>query len=175
MPNRRDWLRLGAWSLGGLFSALLAVPGLRFLTGPLGRSTADRPFRPLVRLGQLRVGEPEAFAILAERRDAWVKYPREPVGSVWLVRQPEGSKVPVLAFSAECPHLSCPIGLAPARDGFVCPCHGAKFGLGGGAENPVSPRGMDGLEVELSADPDPEILVRFERFQPQKAEKKPLA
>ena len=151
------------------------MPGLRFLLGPLGRAIAERPLRPLVRLSQLKVGEPEAFAILAERRDAWVRYPREPVGSVWLVRQPEGAQASVLAFSAECPHLSCPISLGPDRKGFVCPCHGARFSLDGQAENLVAPRGMDALAVELSGDPDPEVLVRFERFQPQHSEKKPLA
>ena len=30
------------------------------------------------------VGEPRSFAIIARRRDAWVQYPEEPVGSVVL-------------------------------------------------------------------------------------------
>ncbi len=175
MPNRRDLLRFGAVSLGGVFSALLAVPGVRFLLGPLASATAERAFQPLTRLGQLKAGEPQAFAVIAERRDAWVKYPREPIGSVWLVRQPEGSNPPVLAFSAECPHLSCPIGLTPDRKGFLCPCHGARFTLSGAKENAVSARGMDALAVELSGGADPEVRVRFERYQPQVAEKKPLA
>ena len=34
---------------------------------------------------------------------------------------------------------------------------------------------MDALEVKLSAGDDPEVRVKFERFQPQIAEKKPLA
>ena len=109
-----------------------------------GRPGAEIPARPArqevgqrassgrsTRLGQLKVGEPQAFSIIAERQDAWVKYPEEPVGSVWLVRQPEGSKPPVVAFSAECPHLGCPVNLAPDRKSFLCPCHSASFGLDG--------------------------------------------
>ena len=175
MPNRRDIFRLGAIALGNLFALALAVPGIRFLLDPLGKSGGGGEFRPLTRLGQLKVGEPQAFAIIAERRDGWIKYPREPVGSVWLIRQPEGSKQPVLALSAECPHLSCPVNLAPDRKTFLCPCHQANFTFEGRKINEVAARGMDTLPVQLSPDPDPEVLVKFERFQPQSAEKKPLA
>jgi menaquinol-cytochrome c reductase iron-sulfur subunit len=175
MPNRRDLFRLGAAALGSLFGVALAVPGIKFLLDPLGKKAAGRAFRPLTTLGQLKVGEPRAFAIIARRQDAWVRYPEEPVGSVWLVRQPEGSKEPVLAFSAECPHLSCSVKLAPDRRTFLCPCHGANFALDGAKLNEVAARGMDTLSVELSTGPDPEVLVKFERFQPQSAEKKPRA
>lgn len=175
MPHRRDLFRLGASALGSVFALALAVPGARFLLDPLGKKAAGGGFRGLTRLGQLAVGEPKAFAVIARRQDGWVKYPEEPVGSVWLVRQPEGAKEPVLAFSAECPHLSCPVGLAPDKATFLCNCHGASFALDGRKLNEVPSRGMDGLAVELSKDADPEVLVKFERFQPQSAEKKPLA
>jgi menaquinol-cytochrome c reductase iron-sulfur subunit len=174
MPNRRNLFRLGAIALGNLFALALVVPGLKYLLDPLGKKSAGGEFRPLTRLGQLKVGEPRSFAIIAERHDAWVKYPKEPIGSVWLVRQPEGSKEPVLAFTAECPHLSCPVNLAPDRKTFLCPCHHANFTLEGKKINEVAARGMDSLTVELTGDPDPEVRVKFERFQPQSAEKKPL-
>jgi menaquinol-cytochrome c reductase iron-sulfur subunit len=175
MPNRRDVFRLGAIALGNVFGLALAVPGVRFLLDPLGKTGSLGSFRVLSTLGQLKVGEPRAFAIIARKQDGWVKYPEEPVGSVWLVRQPEGSKEPVVALSAECPHLSCPIPLAPDGQSFLCPCHGANFTLEGQKVNDVAARGMDTLAVELSSAADPEVLVKFERFQPQSAEKKPLA
>ena len=175
MPNRRDLFRLGAVALGSLFGLALAIPGVKFLLDPLGKKASGGEFRPLTTLGQLQVGEPRAFAIIARRQDGWVKYPEEPVGSVWLVRQPDGSKEPVLALSAECPHLSCPIPLAPDGKTFLCPCHGAHFTLEGTKINEVAMRGMDSLPVELSVGDDPEVLVKFERFQPQAAEKMPLA
>jgi Rieske Fe-S protein len=175
MPNRRDLFRLGAIALGNLFALALAVPGVKFLLDPLSRTGSGGEFQPLTRLDQLKVGEPQAFAIIAERRDGWIKYPKEPVGSVWLIRQPDGSKEPVVALTAECPHLSCPVGLAPDRKSFLCPCHHANYSFGGEKINDVAPRGMDSLLVKLSPYPDPEVLVKFERFQPQLAEKKPLA
>jgi len=175
MPNRREFYRLGAIALGNVFALALAIPGARFLLDPLGKKAGGADFRPLARLGQLKVGEPEAFAVIASRQDAWVRFPREPIGSVWLVRQPGGSKVPVIAYTAECPHLSCPVNLASDRKSFFCPCHSSGFRFDGSRINDVSPRGLDTLEVELSDDADPEVRVKFERFQPQMAEKRPLA
>lgn len=175
MPNRRELYRLGAIALGSLCTAALAVPGVRYLLDPLTKGGSAGDFKPLTRLGQLKVGEPQSFAVIAERRDAWVKYPKEPVGSVWLVRQPEGSAEKVVALTAECPHLSCPVSLSGDKTTFFCSCHSSSFKFDGSKINQVAPRGMDTLQVQLSDEADPEIRVKFERFQPQTAEKKPLA
>ncbi len=175
MPTRRGFYRFLSMLGGNTVAIAMAVPGVRFLLDPLTKKGQERNLLSLARLSQLQPGKPQAFSIIEEKQDAWVKYPKEPVGSVWLVRQPDGAKEKVLAFSAECPHLSCSVTLSNDRQGFQCPCHGAMFGLDGAKKNAVSPRGMDGLEVDLSDDPDPVISVRFARFQPQSAEKKSLA
>ena len=174
MLNRRAFYRWSAIALGNACGLAVAIPGLRYLLDPLGKRAGGGDFRPMARLSQLAVGEPQAFAVIARRQDSWVRYPPEPIGSVWLVRQPEGAPEPVLALSAECPHLSCPVNLAPDRRTFLCPCHQASFGFDGKTLNSVSPRAMDALEVKLGAEPDPEIAVKFARFQPQTREKKPL-
>lgn len=174
MLNRRSLYRWGALALGNAVALSVAIPGLKYLLDPLGRKASGGEFRPMTRLSQLKVGEPQAFSVIAERQDSWVRYPPEPVGSVWLIRQADGAVPPVLALSAECPHLSCPVNMAPDRQTFLCPCHQASFRFDGVTLNAVSPRPMDSLEVRLSTDPDPEVAVKFERFQPQAREKKPL-
>ena len=175
MIHRRDFYRLGALVLGNAFALALAVPGLKFLFDPLSKQGESGSFRPLARLGQLQVGEPRSFAILAERKDAWVRYPTQPVGSVWLVRQPDDANERVIALASECPHLSCPVTLAAGGKEFLCPCHDSVFQLDGTRKNTVSPRAMDRLDVELSTDDDPVISVRFLRFRPQTEEKTSLA
>ncbi len=174
MFNRRVFYKWSALALGNALAVAVTVPVAKFLLDPLGKKSGGGLFRPMTRLSNLKVGEPQAFAVIAKRQDAWVRYPAEPVGSVWLVRQEEGVNPPVKAFSAECPHLSCPVNLAPDRRTFLCPCHQASFRFNGETLNAVSPRGMDALEVRLSGGPDPEIAVKFERFVPQSREKKPL-
>lgn len=174
MLNRRALYRWGALALGNAFALAVAVPGLRYLLDPLGKRAGGGEFRPMTRLSQLKAGQPQAFSVIAKRQDGWVRYPPEPVGSVWLIRQSDFPDSQVLALSAECPHLSCPVNLAPDHQTFLCPCHQASFRFDGETLNPVSPRPMDALEVRLSSDPDPEVAVKFERFQPQAREKKPL-
>ena len=177
--NRRDWFRYGAVGLSGLVGLALAVPGVVYLFSPLiRRREQESEFRTLARLGELEVSRPQSFPIIDDRQDAWVTYPAEPVGSVWLVRQPEGAKAPVLAFSAECPHLGCAVNLAASGSSFLCPCHTSAFTLNGERLNAIPPRGMDRLEVAAiddPGDPNAEVRVKFRRFRTMAKEKIPLA
>ena len=173
--NRRDFYRYGTIALGNVVALTLAVPGVAYLIDPLRRKWKQGGYEALTRLSQLTVGSPQAFAIIAERQDAWVKYPREPVGSVWLLRQPAGSPEPVIAFTGECPHLGCAVNLSGDGKNFLCPCHASRFDFQGKPLNRIPPRGMDRLEVSLSTDSDPEVRVRFQRFRTQTEEKTPLA
>jgi Rieske Fe-S protein len=173
--TRRDFYRYGTILLGNLVALALAVPGVAYLFDPLRRTSKRGAFRRLAKLSELKVGEPRSYAVIDERQDAWVKYPPEPIGSVWLIRQPEGAEVQVIAFTAECPHLGCAVNLAPDGKGFLCPCHTSSFTVTGKPTNSVPPRGMDALDVELIGSGDPEVLVKFQRFRTQEKERKPLA
>jgi menaquinol-cytochrome c reductase iron-sulfur subunit len=173
--NRRDLCRYGTIALGNLVALVLAVPGVAYLFDPLRRKTQQGDFRSVARLGNLPVGVPQAFPILDERQDAWVKYPREPIGTVWLIRQPPGSKEPVIAFTAECPHLGCAVNLAADGKSFLCPCHTSNFDFNGKPLNQVPPRPMDQLELKLAGSSDPEVAVKFQRFRTGSEEKTPLA
>jgi menaquinol-cytochrome c reductase iron-sulfur subunit len=174
MP-RREFLGMATVAIGSLVAMALAIPGVAYVLSPLRRKGEEGASHTLTRLNQLEIGVPRSFAIIEERQDAWVKYPREPVGSVWLVRQPVGSDPPVLALQAECPHLGCAINLKPDRTGFLCPCHTSAFTLEGRPTNRVPPRPMDRLEIEVTSGDNPEIRVRFQRFRTATEEKIPLA
>jgi Rieske Fe-S protein len=173
--NRRDVYRYGTIALGNLVALVLAVPGVAYLLDPLRKGMKAGDYRRLAKLSDLTVGEPRSFAVIEERQDAWVKYPMEPVGSVWLVRQPAGSKPEVIAFTAECPHLGCAVNLTPDHKQFLCPCHTSAFDFKGNPLNKVPPRPMDTLDVEVKGTDDPEVYVRFQRFRTQEKEKTPLA
>jgi menaquinol-cytochrome c reductase iron-sulfur subunit len=175
--NRRDFHRIGTVVLGNAVALALAVPGVAYLLDPLRRKSSSGGFQKMAKLSELTPGVPRSFAVIAARTDAWVKYPKEPVGSVWLVRQEtkDGEAPKVVAFTAECPHLGCAVNLAADGKTFLCPCHTSAFTFDGTPTNRVPPRPMDTLAVELSGDPDPEIRVKFERFRTQTEAKVPLA
>jgi Rieske Fe-S protein len=171
---RRGFLGAATVALGGLISAVLAVPAVAYLLSPLRRKGPEAAIHTLTRMSQLQLGVPRLFAIIEERQDAWVKYPPEPVGSVWLIRQPAGNEPPVVALQSECPHLGCAVNLKADRSGFLCPCHTSAFTFDGTPTNQVPPRPMDRLDVELTPGDDPEVRVRFQRFRTQSEEKIPL-
>ena len=176
--TRRDFQCYGTMVLGGLVKLALAVPAVAFLVSPLRKKHAaggEDAFETLTSLSQLAVGVPRSFAIIRDRIDAWVKYPSEPAGSVWLIRQPPGAKEEVVAFTAECTHLGCAINLSADGKSFLCPCHTSSFDLQGRPQNHVPPRPMDRLDVELSGDPDPKVRVKFQRFRPLAEERITLA
>jgi menaquinol-cytochrome c reductase iron-sulfur subunit len=172
--TRRDILRFATVGLGALMGLVLAVPGVAYVISPLRKKGREESFETLTSLKQLEVGVPRSFAIIQDRRDAWVKYPREPVGSVWLIRQPGTAEAPVIALTTECPHLGCAVNLAADGKSFLCPCHTSAFDLEGEPKNQVPPRPMDRLEVELTKGDDPEVRVKFQRFRTQSEEQIPL-
>jgi menaquinol-cytochrome c reductase iron-sulfur subunit len=175
--TRRDFYRYGSIVLDGLIKLVIAVPAVAFLVSPLREKRQDageNDFETLTSLSQLTVGVPRSFAIIKDRTDAWVRYPSEPVGSAWLIRQPAGAKPEVIAYSAECPHLGCAINLAADGKSFLCPCHASAFDFEGQRQNDVPPRPMDRLDVELTADPDPKVRVKFQQFRTLAEERIPL-
>lgn len=172
--TRRRLFEVLAIGLGNVMGLILAIPGIAYFLDPLRKTSQAGGFESLARLGQLQVDVPQSFAVIAARQDAWVSYPKEPVGSVWLIRQADGVQPPVIAYTSECPHLGCAVNLGKDGKSFLCPCHNSAFELDGKPTNQVPPRGMDTLEVELSKDEDPQVLVKFERFRTMCKEKTPL-
>jgi len=180
--NRRDFYRYGTIVVGNLVGLSLAIPGIAYVLDPLlkrkvqGGGEGKAGFQEVAKLSDLQVGVPMSVPIIEERQDAWVKYPKEPVSSIWLVRQPPcDNKVEVLALSSECPHLGCAVSMGEGGKSFFCPCHTSSFDFCGKPTNKIPPRPMDKLEVELSKDSDPKVLVKFQRFRAQSEEQIPLA
>jgi menaquinol-cytochrome c reductase iron-sulfur subunit len=172
--TRRDIFRFATMAVGTLMALLFAVPGVAYVLSPLRNRDDEHLFETLTKLKDLEVGVPRSFAVIKDVHDAWTRYPREPVGSIWLIRQPDGSPKPVIALSAECPHLGCPVILTADLKGFLCPCHTSAFDLEGTQKNDVPPRRMDDLEVQLGDGDNPEVRVKYQRFRTQREEKIPI-
>lgn len=178
--NRRQMLQ---W-LNGLIAAgcaaIVAVPGVAYVWATVRRRDASTSIvRRVAPLAALRVGQPVALALTGNRQDAWTLYPEELLGRVWLVRKSDeathASEAEVAAFTTICPHLGCEVQEDPGRKGFYCPCHKARFDLGGspvsrgdrGERNPA-PRGLDSLECRVVQDePTGEwwVEVKYEKFE----------
>jgi menaquinol-cytochrome c reductase iron-sulfur subunit len=174
-PPRRSFLYHALTAVvGGIVALVPLAAGLATYFDPLLRkkSKADAML-PVTTLDKI----PDAskadvligrFPIMADRNDAWNKYPNEPVGGVYLV-VPKGTHE-VKALQMTCPHLGCAVDVQSTGDTsiFKCPCHTSAFTLTGERIMPcVSARNMDELKCEVkTVGGKQEVFVQFQNFQP---------
>ncbi len=172
--QRREFMaKAASFAFGGIIVAIPAGAGLATLLSPLSAPGQKGLKRRLASVSDLpEDGTPVRYDVVSERKDAWTRYPKKAVGSVWLRRLPDGG---VLAFNTSCPHLGCAVGYEKGIDKFSCPCHMSVFGLDGERlGESVSPRGMDSLEVDQEKLQDGEVWVTFMNFRTKIGDKVPV-
>ncbi len=167
-PRRGFLAKFAAICIGGLASTFPFLAGLIVMSDPLRQSPRQGRTLRVAALDSLPDdGVPRSFPVVCDRQDAWTHYPPEPIGAVYLIRDP--GQATVRAFNATCPHAGCMVGYLPAKKYFQCPCHTSAFGLDGQILTDVSsvpPRGMDSLDCEVRrADGTSEVWVTFQDFQ----------
>ena len=173
-PERREFVKKACAVCLGTAAALVpAAAGITVLLDPLRRKTAAGEKILVTTISALPAdGTPQKFAIMADRVDAWTKFPNAPVGAIYLRRTGEKS---VEAINVVCPHAGCFVDFRSAKKDYYCPCHNSAFGLDGRITDPKSPspRGLDSLETEIRN--DHEVWVRFQNFQTGTSVKVPVA
>jgi menaquinol-cytochrome c reductase iron-sulfur subunit len=136
--------------LGGILGLFPFLTGLVVLFDPLRRRGNQGNWIRIATLDALPDdGIPRQFEVIADKQDAWNKYLNQPIGAVYLIREPGSQKV--AAFNATCPHAGCFIGYLAQQKHFACPCHKSTFDLSGErlTKRSPSPRDMDSLESEV--------------------------
>jgi menaquinol-cytochrome c reductase iron-sulfur subunit len=172
--SRRGFLKQTlALAAAGVAALIPIGAGLRVILSPLRRKADSNA--NAIKITTLEAlpndGIPRKFSVIAEKTDAWSKYPAAPIGAVYLRRSKDGK---IEALNALCPHAGCFIDYSATKDGYLCPCHNSSFSIDGNA-NPgsPSPRGMDGLQVKIVN--DTEVWVVFQNFEAGRADKVPVA
>ena len=159
--ERREFLKSAACTvLGGCCMAAPIVAGVAVITAPLWQKGPPVEVK-LATLDSLPVGgAPKLFQVITDRRDAWTQFPKQAVGSVFLLRT---SETEIVAFHSACPHLGCAVEFRDESSVFYCPCHDSSFAKSGEVvgKSP-SLRGLDTLEVELRGR---EVWVKFQTFK----------
>jgi Rieske Fe-S protein len=171
--GRRDFFKQAlAVICGAIATVIPAAAGLAVFCDPLRRKSSGGT-GTLVRVASLTSlpndGVPRKFPVVANRSDAWNKFPNVPVGAVYLRRTGEKQ---VEALNVVCPHAGGFVDYSTDNRCFVCPLHNSKFALDGKISDSKSPapRPMDTLEVEIRGE---EVWVKFQNFRSGPAEKIP--
>lgn len=168
-PNRRKFLKVATCALGGGVGLVAAVPVLRLIIDPAGKTTVTAPTEPLD-LGlvdRFRVGAaPRKVEVIAPMvKDGWTSARDVVLGAAW-VRRTEPTKIE--ALSAVCPHLGCTIGWD--GDGFLCPCHDSRFDVTGARQTGPAERGLDPLPVQIK---DGRLQLTWVRYRTGTANREP--
>ena len=159
--ERREFLKSAACTvLGGCALAAPIVAGVAVITAPLRQKGPPVEVK-LATLDSLPIGgAPKLFQVVTDRRDAWTQFPKQAIGSVFLLRT---SETEIVAFHSACPHLGCAVEFQEDKSAFYCPCHDSSFAKSGEVvgKSP-SLRGLDTLEVEVRGR---EVWVKFQSFK----------
>jgi menaquinol-cytochrome c reductase iron-sulfur subunit len=163
--NRRGFLGKAAAVVCG--AAALAVPtaaGVVAFLNPLRQKSQGGQFMRLASVDAIPTdGTPLKVPVIADRIDAWTRFPAEPIGAVFISRAHNRSGG-LDAFQVICPHAGCSINYDATGKKYFCPCHAASFDLSGERTDATSPspRNMDSLDVEIRN--NNEVWVKFQTF-----------
>ena len=166
VQERRSFVKFLCMLLGSLVCLVPFAAGLRSYLDPLtkhnrGRQGGNDGFVRVTSIDAIPAdGKPAKFTVVADKVDAWNRFPNVSIGAVYL-RLVNG--VPK-ALHTVCPHLGCFVDYRSGRNDFFCPCHNSNFKLDGSIVEGVSPRPMDALEIEVRN--ETEVWVKFQNFQP---------
>ena len=162
-PERRSFLtKASALTIGAVTTLVPAGAGLVTLLDPLRHKAKAGQFLRVATLNSLPDdGTPRQFPVVADRQDAWNKFPQVRIGAIYLRKT--GPKE-VQALNVVCPHAGCFVNYQPDKRQYLCPCHDSLFALDGTIENKSSPspRPLDTLEVKVME--DGAVLVKFENY-----------
>ncbi|MGQ0635912.1 MAG: ubiquinol-cytochrome c reductase iron-sulfur subunit [Planctomycetaceae bacterium] len=176
--RRRNFLmEFVALAVGATVSLVPLAVGLVSFLNPLRKSVKakqrpvgsdDDGYYKVASLEALSAA-PQAFKIIADRKDAWNTFPDQAIGAVFLQRL---ASEEVRAFNVLCPHLGCAVDYRPDKGDYLCPCHNSAFALDG-TRSPSSPsaRDLDSLPCKVV---DGAVWVKYQEFKGSTAKKEPV-
>ena len=154
-PTRRSFLFRLAIGLNVLAAALVGLPALGYLLGPLRRRAAQA----WIQLGPVQTfpeGEIRLATYVNPFRVPW----DGPTAKIacW-VRRIQGEQFQV--FAINCTHLGCPVRWFRQSRLFMCPCHGGVYYEDGQRASGPPPHGLFEYDSEIR---DGQLWVRGGRI-----------
>ena len=140
IPGRRMFLQWLTYAAGAVAAAVLGVPFVGYLFGPLKK----------YRVQWVGLGPPSKFPLYETRLVTF----QNPLGQPWdgmvartgvYVRnlgKDDKQQDRFLVFAMNCAHLGCPVTWFPQSGLFMCPCHGGVYYENGEHAAGPPPRGL---------------------------------
>jgi len=120
--DRRDFMGIATWAIGGLISAGMGIPAIAYVIGPALKDNTSQDWIRLGSMSKVEIGVPTLFKTKVKRQTGWIEEENEL--SVYVITDNGRDFV---AMSNICTHLACRVRWIAENQQFFCPCHNAIF------------------------------------------------
>jgi quinol---cytochrome c reductase iron-sulfur subunit, bacillus type len=151
-PERRRFMGRLSIVLSGLAAAIVGIPVVGFILGPLLVTEPD-VWRSVGPVETFKRGETVKVSFLDPSPVRWAGVTA--MTAAWLRRLDSGGFV---AFAVNCSHLGCPVRWLAKANLFMCPCHGGVYYADGEVAAGPPPRRLFNYPVRVR-DGQVEILA----------------
>jgi len=151
-PERRAFLGKISIALSAIAGALVGIPVIGFLLGPLLQTTPDL-WRSVGKTDDFPVGGTVRVTFVDPSPLEWAGVTART--AAWLRRLGDNEFV---AFAMNCTHLGCPVRWLDDAHLFMCPCHGGVYYADGAVAAGPPPHGLFKYPVRIR-DGNVEILT----------------
>ena len=141
--NRREFIKGVTAVIGGLITAVIGIPTVAYLIDPALKESAKEGWIPIGKMENIPVSKPTPFSFTRVQVNGWERTSTSHSGFV--LRKSEDPK-DLLILNSRCTHLACTVNWSDAADGYICPCHDAKFSKEGKVVDGPPPRALDVYE-----------------------------
>jgi menaquinol-cytochrome c reductase iron-sulfur subunit len=141
--GRRDFMKAAIVGIGGLITAVYALPAVAYIVGPaLEQGTGE--WLKLGSVSKVEVNVPTLFKTIIQSQTGWITAEQE--FSVYVLTE-DGRNYVVM--SNICTHLGCRVRWIAEENGFFCPCHNGAFAIDGTVTGGPPPRPLDRFESKV--------------------------
>ena len=145
--NRRGFLGIATWSIGGLISFMMGIPAIAYIVGPALSKNEDSTWKRLGSIIKVELGTPTLFKVKMEHQTGWIL--ADETHSIYILTD-DGREF--IAMSNICTHLGCRVRWITDREQFLSPCHAGVFDKQGYVVSGPPPRPLDRYEVKIEDD-----------------------
>ena len=145
--DRRGFMRIATWSIGGLISLMMGIPGIAYVLGPALSKQKSQSWMRLGSINKVELGTPTLFNAKLIRQTGWLEEENK-IGVYML----SDNGRDFIAMSNICTHLGCRVRWIASEQIFLSPCHFGKFDREGKVISGPPPRPLDRYEVKIEND-----------------------
>jgi len=116
--DRKSFLGIATWAIGGLISLGMGIPAISYIIGPSLQKSEGQDWIRLGSTSKVELGTPTLFKTTIQRQTGWIINDQEI--SAYIFTE-EGRDF--IAFSNICTHLGCKVRWINDQSQFFCPCH----------------------------------------------------